>query len=131
MIYKKPLFWEIVTLSVIVALLHKAALSFYLYYTISWFDIVMHFLGGGLIGLIILFSLYIYEWEPFHKNHKINVFIVAVGGVLIVGLVWELWELFVGFTDIVKDGPDTLLDIIMDLLGASMAFMYAKKYLWQ
>ena len=131
MIYKKPLFWEIASLSIIVSFLHYSALVLSLYYTVSWFDIMMHFIGGSLIGLLFIFILYIYEWKPFQKNNKATVFIVTLGGVLIVGLAWELWELFVGFTDITTDFPDTLLDIIMDLLGGSMAFLYAKKYLWQ
>lgn len=131
MIYKRPLFWEIFSLSIITSFLHYSALVLSLYYTVSWFDIMMHFIGGALIGLIFILIFYIYEWKPFQKNNKATVFIVTLGGVLIVGLAWELWELFVGFTDITTDLPDTLLDIIMDLLGGSMAFLYAKKYLWQ
>lgn len=131
MIYRRPLFWEIFSLSIIISFLHYSALVLFLYWTVSWFDSMMHFLGGLLIGLIISFIFYIYEWEAFPKNNKVQVLIITLGGVLVIGLTWELWELFVGFTDIVKDQTDTLLDIIMDLIGGGMAFLYAKKYLWQ
>lgn len=128
---KKPLIWEILALSVVVAVLHKIALVLFLYWTVSWFDILMHFLGGLLIGLISIFIFFILRFVSIPKNHILNVFIITVGSVLIVGLVWELWEVFVGLTNVLKDQVDTAIDIVMDLIGASAAFLYAKKKIWQ
>lgn len=51
--------------------------------------------------------------------------------VLIVGLAWELWEIFVGFTDIIDDRIDTIVDLIMDFIGGYLAFIYARKLLWK
>ena len=66
----------------------------------------------------------------FPKDHIGSIFAMTLGSVLLVGLVWELWELFVGFTDVVKDGGDTFIDLVMDTLGGITAFIYGKKFVW-
>jgi hypothetical protein len=105
-------------------LLHKIALSWALYWTISWYDIMMHFLGGFLIALIIL--LIISRFKIIIFNPKL-IFILMMGGVLIVGLGWELFEIFFELINIKTDKLDTIIDIVMDLLGAVAAFFYSRK----
>ena len=46
-------------LIVLIAILNKAALSFFLYWKFWWFDIMMHFLGGLWIGGIVLWLYYL------------------------------------------------------------------------
>ena len=130
MIFKKPLLIEIFALAIIVAFFHYLALTFYLYWTVEWFDILMHFLGGALVALLSMFIFYTSGYLNFPKEHFLSVFAMILGSVLLVGLVWELWELFVGFTDVLVDQGDTILDLIMDIIGGIVAFSYGKKYIW-
>jgi len=129
-LHKKPLLKEIFILATVVALLHVAALELYLYWTVDWFDIVMHFLGGALIGLLAIFAFYISGYINFPKDHKGSVFAITLSAVLVVGLGWELWELFLGWTDVLADRGDTILDLIMDTIGGVVAFLYAKRFVW-
>jgi hypothetical protein len=138
MILKKPLIVEIFLSALLVAFLHKVALSLFLYWTTSWFDILMHFLGGLVIGLIAAFVFFIYPsgrlgsgFVSIPKDHKGSAFLIVIGSVLVVALTWELWELFVGFTDVLDDQADTILDVIMGLIGGTTAFLYAKSKIWQ
>ena len=131
MIFKKPLLIELLILAVIVAFLHYLALTFYLYWTIEWFDIMMHFLGGAVIAILSMFLFYTSGYMDFPKEHIGSVFAMTLGSVLLIGLVWELWELFVGFSDVLEDQADTFLDLIMDTVGGIVAFTYGKKKIWQ
>jgi putative flippase GtrA len=128
---KKPLFIEFFVLSALVAILHYIALTFFLYWITDWFDIMMHFLGGAVIGLMVTFIFFTSGYIKYPNDHWVVVLSVTLGAVLIVGLTWELWEIFVGFTDVLKDRNDTILDIIMDLLGGCAAYLYSKKAIWQ
>ena len=81
----------------------------------------------GLIGIFILIKFYN---EEFLKNKKVSLMLV-LSFVLIIGLGWELWELFVGFTDIISDRFDTLIDLVMDFIGGYFAYLYIDKKLWK
>jgi hypothetical protein len=114
---------EIIGLGILVSLLHFFALSLSLYWVIDWYDILMHFLGGLLIGLIITsFIRRVHEGEE--VLHKKLLFISVIFGVLTIALGWELWEIFLGFTDIIQDQFDTILDVIMGLLGGVLSVLY-------
>jgi len=120
------LLFEIFFIGIVVAVFHKIALSLELYWTVFWFDILMHFLGGALIALIALFFIYDKHFFNFEVKNKFIIFSIAVTSTLIVGLSWELWELYVGFTDIHLDKFDTILDLIMDFLGSLAVYFYSK-----
>jgi hypothetical protein len=60
------------------------------------------------------------------ETHHVLIVVSTLLGVLVVGLVWELWELFVGFSLVNKDLPDTVLDITMDMVGALLAIGYVR-----
>ncbi len=127
-VLNKKLIFEVFAVALLVAGLHKLALSYSLYWAIEWFDIPMHFLGGFLIGILALFVFFSSGWISFTKNIRDwqMILFITVSSVLIVGLAWELWELFVGFTDLIADRADTILDLIMDTTGAVAAFYYGK-----
>ncbi len=128
---KRILLAEIFFIGITVAVLHKIALSLSLYWTVWWFDIPMHFLGGALIALITLFFIYDSKFFNFSIRKPIVVFAAALGATLVVGLSWELWELFVGFTDAYKDQVDTIADLINDTLGATVVYLYSKNKICQ
>lgn len=121
---------EIFTLGIVVLLAHFFALKSYLYWTVEWFDILMHFLGGLLIGLIIISFLNRIHREESLINKKLLIISIILG-VLAVGLGWELWEIFVGFTDIVSDRVDTFVDLVMDLFGGVVAIGYYYFKYWE
>ena len=127
---KQKLFVEQFILVAIIALLHFFALKFYLYWSIWWFDIVVHFLGGVWVGLIIMwfffFSGFIYKNVNLVKNSKI--FFITIVSVIVVGVLWEIWEVWADLISIDDIGYflDTPLDIVMDTLGGTTAFVYAK-----
>ncbi len=124
----KKLIVEVFVVALLVALLHKMALVYSLYWAIEWFDIPMHFLGGFLIGILAMFVFFTSGWVNFTKNIREwqMLLFITVASVLIVGLAWELWELFYGLTDLFEDRADTILDVIMDTIGAFSAFYYGK-----
>ena len=125
----RPLLVDLLVSAVIVAGLHYAALTFSLYWTTDWFDILMHFLGGFVIGLGAIFVFFTSGYIAITqtvRHHRVAILIVVMS-VLIVGLGWEVWELFVGFTDRFSELGDTILDVIMDTCGAFAAFYYSKE----
>jgi len=129
-IFKKPFLKELFFSSVVVAGLHVLALSYHLYWTIDWYDIPMHFLGGFTIGLMAVFIFFTSGYInaiSYFKNHKIIVFLLTVGFTMIIGLAWEVWELFFHFTDVFTDKLDTIADLVMDFLGSVCAFLYVNK----
>jgi len=131
MFFQKPFFKEFFCLSVLIAVLHYAALHLFLYWTVGWFDILMHFLGGFLVAIFTIFILYSYGNFEELKKHKIFLFSLIIGATLVVGLTWELWEIFVGFTNTLKDLNDTIIDVIMDTIGGLSAIYYSRKTLWK
>lgn len=123
---KKLLLKELILSLILLAILHKIALDLFLYWTTDWFDILMHGLGGWAIGLLSLFIFYTSGFFNTDSSHFFYVFVITIGIVLIVGLVWELWEVFIGLTDVLTDRIDTIVDLFMDLLGGILSFFYFK-----
>lgn len=114
---------EILLVGIVVLGLHLLALKFFLYWTTDWFDILMHFLGGLLVGLTMITFMRRIHKEGEYINNKLLIASVVLA-VLVIGLTWELWELFVGLSDAIKDKKDSILDVIMDMIGASAAVGY-------
>lgn len=114
---------EIFTTAILVLILHLLALKFHLYWATDWYDIGMHFLGGFLIGLIVISFIRRVSLGDEILDRKLLFFSVILT-VLVIGLGWELWEIFVGFTDVLSDKADTVLDLVMDFVGGSFAMVY-------
>jgi hypothetical protein len=108
------------------AVLHYIALVNFLYWNIDWFDILMHFLGGVTMGLLALFvfftSGYFKTFATLRKNRLLVLF-VLISFTAVIGLGWELWEIFSGFSHVLTDQIDTIIDLFMDLLGAFSVFL--------
>lgn len=131
MFLNKPLLLELFIASALTLFLHIVALKLHLYWLTEWFDILMHLLGGFVVGLLALYLFYVSDWTEFPKHHLGSIFAMTLGSVLLVGLGWELWEVFVGFTDAVNDQVDTFVDLVMDIIGGCVAFLYGKQYIWK
>ncbi len=112
------LFRNTILLFVLVLILHVSANALYLYWTVWWFDIIVHFLSGAAIAMaaVLLF--------PRHAK------IVTLGVLLslLLGGVWEGYELHTGLTSL-GDGAaywaDTSMDLFIDVLGGFLGVLYS------
>lgn len=120
---------HIALLSIPFALFHVFALNFSLYWTTDWADLIMHFSGGLIGSLLVIYVLQKIGIYGRTLPRKILLFLFVCVSVVAVGAIWELWEIFVGFTDPFTDVTDTVIDLIMDTLGAIVGFIYYDKKL--
>lgn len=104
----------------LVGALHLIASAFYYYWTIIWFDNLMHFLGGFSIGLL---SLWIYF--SIFKNSDLTrkqTIIKSLIFVIAIGIGWEIFEYINGITQSEESySLDTTQDLIADIIGAILA----------
>ncbi len=100
-----------------ILLVNYAAMKFHWYYSIAWFDMLMHFLGGLWLGFAFL-------WLKGAGASYPKILL----GVLAVGILWEVFELLIHqqFLQEPFDLPDTFSDLFFDLLGGSVAFFWQK-----
>jgi len=104
------------------ATVHHLGIALHFYYTIPSLDLVTHFLGGLWVALIILWLIFRSGYVQMISFSEKNVMLVTLVSILVVGVLWELFELWAGI--IIKDGYvlDTALDGAMDVLGALVGF---------
>jgi len=111
-----------------ILLIHLAALYFSWYFTVWWFDIFMHLLGGAF-AFLIAYRLYLF-WP------QINKFLFLFGGVFFIAIVWEIFEYLVyrqtNLFNLISFS-DSLKDIFFGLIGAIGCYFYLRyinKELW-
>ncbi len=124
---KKPLFWETFILLAIVGVLNYIAVAYHLYWSVYEFDSIVHFLGGATSAA---FFLWLYFFSGFFNPQKRSLkhfLAIAAIGVVFIGVSWEIFELFIGEAVLQKvEYPyDTMMDLIMDFLGAVTISFYA------
>lgn len=99
---------------------HLIANELYLYWTYKQIDILVHILGGIMSGLYVLLGLWYFKLPETLKN--------VLLGVLVIGIGWEVLEIFYKVTDY---GPyyyfDTVKDLIDDLIGAVISLEIWKR----
>ena len=113
---KYSLLYTALGLIAILAFLHLIALEFYFYWTLWWYDIMMHTLAGLSGGLAALWFL--------NTTNSVRALLLALLSVMIFGITYEVFEYIY---DIISPGSywqDTILDLICDGLGAILASMY-------
>ena len=119
---RKRLLKHLVSLMFFLFIANILAGRFYLYYTVWWFDIMMHFLAGFWVGLFFLYVFY--DKKIFSKKS-----LAVILCVLVIGILWEVFELYV-HNYIGKEPfnfPDIIYDVFLDLLGAISAIWYFSK----
>ena len=97
--------------------LHFVAIEFYFYWTLWWYDLMMHTLAGFSGGLIVL-------WFLRSLDNFIIISLVLIS-VMIAGVAYEVFEYIY---DIIPPGnywQDTIFDIVSDGVGAILACLYA------
>lgn len=98
----------------------------YYYWTVPWYDAPIHFLGGAWVALFWLWALeskFFSGLKPLLSGRKV-IFVV-----LAIGLLWEIYELVLGVTDVAdkKFMADTIKDLVMDILGGTLAVYIMNK----
>jgi hypothetical protein len=107
----------------ILGIAHAAALNFSLYWQFPWFDIPMHILGGIVVALSLLLLASFINSIP----ERYVSFRWVLIGVLIIGLLWELFEIAIGIPLIEHDfEADMFLDLAMDLCGGAIGYVLGK-----
>lgn len=98
---------------------------FYFYWTVWWFDYLMHFLAGLGGGLVIV-------WLFSNSNLKFLQLLFLVLVILFtVGIIWEIFEYTNDIAPMAGENYilDTFSDLVMDLLGAAFAVYLGVKKL--
>lgn len=99
-------------------MLNQLALEHYLYFFYWWYDIMMHFLGGLLIGGLAAWGALRFDGDARWGR----VLIVTLVSIAAVGIGWEIFEYatgqYIGQESIVLD---TAVDLVMDVVGAVAA----------
>ncbi len=97
-----------------------AGIYLHLYTRVIWFDHIAHFLGGVFAALLVLWVLFFSGYLRFTlPSSRLALFVVMVGGALIIGVGWEVFENLLGLTWSPKGyWLDTELDLLFDAVGA-------------
>ena len=101
---------------VVIGGLHFLAEAFYLYWTIWWFDIMLHLLAGFSGGVVI-------AWF-FGPTSTLKSTMLILAGMLIIGIAWEVLEYILNFIQPIRYWPDTILDLAADMVGAILTCIY-------
>jgi hypothetical protein len=107
-------------LIVLISSLHIYAGEKYLYFLYWWFDIVMHFLGGVWVGVTFLWLYFFSRFFGQQAFQKGKVFKVAIISFVIVGLSWEIFEVFIG---VPIYEPNYIFDTVSDLIVGTLGVL--------
>ena len=130
---KKRFFTSLSLLVFFIFILNTLASKFYWYFSIWYFDMIMHFLGGLWLGLVFIW-VFLIKGTIFLENSLekitdlINFKLITkiILAILIVGVSWEIFEII--FNNILAgtsfDLLDTVSDIFCDLAGGVFAILF-------
>lgn len=124
--FKKPLFIEMFALLILVGVLNWLATIYNLYWSIYEFDSLVHFLAGASVSL---FFLWLYFYSGFFNPQEVslkNFLLISILGAMFIAVSWEIFEFILGESLLqkVKYPFDTMMDLIMDFLGAIVGCFY-------
>lgn len=105
-----------------VALLHNyVGIQHNLYWSTGWFDGITHLAGGFWAALFACWLLVSCGIKRTPRR--------VLLAVLSLGVLWELFELFFGLTQLPADSVDTVKDLIIDLGGGVAGYYFARRTL--
>jgi len=119
LIDRKKLLICIASVVIFIFVVNSAAMKFYWYFSIWYFDMPMHFLGGFWVGLV---CIYVFSLKEFNFNLIFKVFLC----VFLVGFFWEIFEILVdkSITQNPFNSLDTISDMFFDLAGGGISIIY-------
>ena len=110
--------WKAFLVLIIVGVLDWVGIWLQLFWTVSWYDIPVHFLGGFWVGSMVVWFISQRKSQVSLSYRKL--FVTVLAWTILVGLLWEVFELAIGVTSFL-DGfnyvSDTSKDLLMDTLG--------------
>ncbi|HBD24610.1 MAG: hypothetical protein A2566_02715 [Candidatus Zambryskibacteria bacterium RIFOXYD1_FULL_40_13] len=112
-------------LFLLIAILYLFELKFYLAWSIWWYDMVLHFLSGILVGIVttLIFHKFFYKKD----DEFLKIFVSAMVSIVFVGIAWEIYELYfemTSFSDGMNYYIDTSSDLFLDIVGALFGVWY-------
>ena len=129
---KRTTLFAICGLILFIFALNLVASRFFWYSIIPWFDNLMHFFGGLWLGLTATFV--VISYHPFKKKNAPSGYYLFVSLLLalIASIYWEVFEF--GVQNIIQfvhlaDIPDSLTDILFDILGWSVGYLVLRRYI--
>ena len=118
---RKKLLKHLVVLMFFIFIMNLLANGFYWYFSIWYFDIIMHFFGGFWVSL---FFVYVFSMTSGTQWNSLFFFRVLVSA-LAVGIFWEFYEYFLNIVSVeIFDSEDTASDVFFDLAGGLCAILY-------
>ncbi len=112
---------------ILLAFLYYIGNKYYLFVRTTWFDIVMHLLGGMAIALSVYWFLKTVLRDKLLDAHLWVILLVT----LIVGILWEGFEWYYdiagGPLGSIKYYNDSVKDLFNDTLGAFIIYLFLKK----
>lgn len=106
------------------AAIHYIAMRLFLYWSIEWLDIPMHFIGGTVIalGVFTLRDLRIVRVSFLSLAHVLLI-------VLLLALIWEAYEYIFNIPMTLADGfyVDTAFDLVLGLAGGWVGYYVGKR----
>ncbi|HWA32279.1 MAG TPA: hypothetical protein VG694_02425 [Candidatus Paceibacterota bacterium] len=119
---RKKLLIRTTSLAFFIFFVNFIAMKFHWYYSMWWFDMPMHFVGGFWAGLLVA-CIYPPEDVSFKSVFKFALLVLAIG------IAWEIFEIFI--YDYFKIQPfntlDTISDILFDISGGLLSIIYISK----
>lgn len=119
----RPLTFLLLLSTLTLATIHILALEFYLYWQYLWLDIPVHALGGAVV-VLALFVLRDFGVPLVGRVlHILPILLI----VLVIGIAWEYFEIMNGLTPEKNYWADTILDLIMDLMGGLIGYFVSTR----
>jgi hypothetical protein len=102
--------YAVLAASIVLAVAQQFAFAYFLYWRFWWFDVLMHFGGGLVCGLMA-------------RAMGLKKFTHIVAVVLSVGVMWEVYEVVIGISMTeLRYTTDTAKDLAMDIFGVIVAY---------
>jgi len=123
----KALAWAVLAAAVAA---NVAGYAFGLYQQLWWFDRVLH--AFTLFAMTLWLALLVFG-PGFREGFRFRTFLLVLALGLAMGAIWEIAEWAydrIAPQDVIKGKFDTVLDLIMDTVGAALAALLCHR-LWR
>ncbi len=114
--------------AIVLAVYNTFTLKYHLFYISPLLDIPSHLLGGFVVALVIA----LVAFNSFKERKDVHLNFLLFFGALAVGILWEIFEVKFNISYPEKRGYrlDTISDLVCDIVGAFVAYLYPIKKLY-
>ena len=120
------LFFRTIFLLLLIAIAWYAGNIFYFHWLYWWYDVIMHVVSGACVAM----AFFAVSGRYFDVR-KTNTVLLGFVAVLVVGVVWEVFEVIVGYT-FASDGVFywnvTISDMFADVSGGLFGTLYSFRF---